>query len=41
MGSVWDAWTNAGLLIAQGEQTPEEALADAAEQIRTQIEEGS
>jgi maltose-binding protein MalE len=41
MGSVWDAWGNAGLLIVQGELTPEDALADAAEQIRTQIEEGS
>lgn len=39
MGTVWDAWTNAGLLIAQGEQTPAEALASAAEQIRTQIAE--
>jgi len=33
MGYVWDAWTNAGLLIAQGDLTPSEALADAAEQI--------
>ncbi|HEX2623127.1 MAG TPA: maltose ABC transporter substrate-binding protein, partial [Phototrophicaceae bacterium] len=39
MGSVWDAWGNAGLLIAQGELTPTEALTDAATQIRTQIEE--
>lgn len=41
MGSVWDAWGSAGLLIAQGELTPSEALADAAEQIRTQIEEAA
>lgn len=39
MGYVWDAWGNAGLLIAQGELTPAEALAEAAAQIRTQIEE--
>lgn len=41
MGYVWDAWGNAGLLIAQGELTPAEALTEAASQIRTQIEEGS
>lgn len=40
MGYVWNAWGNAGLLIAQGEQTPADALADAAGQIRTQISEG-
>ena len=40
MGFVWDAWTNAGLLAAQGELTPEEALLEAANQIITQIEEG-
>jgi maltose-binding protein MalE len=40
MGAVWDAWNNSGLLMAQGELTPEEALTEAAEQIRTQIEEG-
>ncbi|MBN1964452.1 MAG: maltose ABC transporter substrate-binding protein [Anaerolineae bacterium] len=39
MGYVWDAWDNAGLLIAQGELTPAEALTEAANQIRTQIEE--
>lgn len=39
MGHVWDAWGSAGLLIAQGELTPAEALAEAANQIRTQIEE--
>ncbi|MFN8371356.1 MAG: maltose ABC transporter substrate-binding protein [Anaerolineae bacterium] len=41
MGAVWDAWGAAGLLIVQGELTPAEALADAAEQIRTQIEESN
>ncbi len=41
MGYVWDAWGNAGLLMAQGELTPEEALTEAANQIITQIEEGS
>jgi arabinogalactan oligomer / maltooligosaccharide transport system substrate-binding protein len=40
MGYVWDAWGSAGLLIVQGELTPAKALADAAAQIRTQIEEG-
>lgn len=40
MGSVWDAWNNAGMLIAQGELTPDEALTEAVEQIITQIEEG-
>ena len=39
MGFVWDAWGNAGLLTAQGELTPEEALTDAQSQIITQIEE--
>jgi arabinogalactan oligomer/maltooligosaccharide transport system substrate-binding protein len=39
MGFVWDAWGSAGLLIAQGELTPEEALTQAGTQIRTQIEE--
>ncbi len=39
MGFVWDAWESAGLLITQGELTPGEALTQAAEQIRTQIEE--
>lgn len=41
MGFVWDAWGNAGLLIAQGDLSPQEALAEAASQIRTQIEEGA
>lgn len=40
MGYVWNAWGNAGLLIAQGTLTPEEALSEAADQIRLQIEEG-
>lgn len=39
MGYVWNAWGNAGLLIAQGTLTPEEALVEAENQIRTQIEE--
>lgn len=41
MGYVWDAWNAAALLIVQGELTPAEALAEAATQIRGQIEEGS
>lgn len=41
MGTVWDAWGNAGILIAQGQQTPDQALSDAAKQIRTQIQEGA
>jgi len=41
MGLVWTAWGNAGLLIAQGELTPEQALTEAAGQIRTQIDEQS
>jgi maltose/maltodextrin transport system substrate-binding protein/arabinogalactan oligomer/maltooligosaccharide transport system substrate-binding protein len=41
MGYVWDAWGSAGLLIAQGDLTPADALTEAAAQIRTQIEEGS
>ena len=41
MGFVWDAWGNAGLLIAQGELTPEEALTEAANQLQTQIDEAS
>lgn len=40
MGYVWDAWGNAGSLVAQGELTPEEALKNAVEQVRTQIKEG-
>ncbi len=41
MGTVWDAWGNAGILIAQGQLTPAEALADAATQIRNQIAESA
>lgn len=37
MGFVWDAWANAGTLVATGELTPEEALQSAVEQIQTQI----
>ena len=39
MGYVWDAWVNAGSLVAQGELTPQEALDSAVEQILNQIEE--
>jgi maltose-binding protein MalE len=39
MGFVWDAWKNAGLLAAQGELTPEQALQGAVEQIQAQVEE--
>ncbi|MEZ4647101.1 MAG: extracellular solute-binding protein, partial [Chloroflexota bacterium] len=38
MGYVWDAWSNAGTLVVQGELSPAEALTSAVEQIRTQIE---
>ena len=31
MGFVWDAWVNAGALVAQGELTPQEALDGAVE----------
>jgi maltose-binding protein MalE len=41
MGTVWDAWGNAGLLMAQGELEPAEALGDAATQIRTLISESA
>jgi arabinogalactan oligomer/maltooligosaccharide transport system substrate-binding protein len=41
MGTVWDAWDNAGILMAQGELTPAEALGDAATQIRNQIAEAA
>jgi maltose/maltodextrin transport system substrate-binding protein/arabinogalactan oligomer/maltooligosaccharide transport system substrate-binding protein len=37
MGSVWGSWNDAIVLIMQGEQTPEEALAVAGEQIRALI----
>jgi arabinogalactan oligomer / maltooligosaccharide transport system substrate-binding protein len=39
MGFVWDAWVNAGALVAQGELTPQEALDNAVEQVQAQIEE--
>lgn len=39
MGFVWDAWVNAGSLVAQGELDPQEALDTAVEQILTQAEE--
>ncbi|MBE2269262.1 MAG: maltose ABC transporter substrate-binding protein [Anaerolinea sp.] len=38
MGYVWDAWVNAGALVAQGELSPQEALDAAVEQIRLQVE---
>jgi maltose-binding protein MalE len=41
MRFVWDAWANAAFQIVGGELTPREALTEAANQIRTQIEEGS
>ena len=37
MGSVWSAADNGITLAATGEQTPEEAMTDAADQIRTLI----
>ena len=37
MGYVWDAWGNAGTLVATGELTPAEALQSAVEQIKAQI----
>jgi maltose-binding protein MalE len=37
MGSVWGSWNDAIVLILQGEQTPEEALTVAGEQIRALI----
>ena len=39
MGYVWDAWVNAGSLVAQGELSPQEALDGAVEQVLTQAEE--
>jgi maltose-binding protein MalE len=39
MGFVWESWDNAGLLLAQGELTPDDAFMSAAERIRTQISE--
>lgn len=37
MGSVWSAWDNGITLAVTGEQTPEEAMADAAAQVRSLI----
>ena len=37
MGSVWTAWNNGITLAATGEQTPEEAMTDAANQVRDLI----
>jgi arabinogalactan oligomer/maltooligosaccharide transport system substrate-binding protein len=37
MGSVWSAWNNGIILAVTGEQTPEEAMTDAAEQVRALI----
>lgn len=37
MGFVWDAWVNAGSLVAQGELSPQEALDGAVEQVLAQV----
>ena len=37
MGAVWDSWGSAVQVIMNGEQTPEEALTNAATQIREAI----
>ena len=37
MGSVWSAWNNGIALAATGEQTPEDAMKDAAQQVRDLI----
>jgi maltose-binding protein MalE len=39
MGFVWDAWVNSGTLTITGELSPADALAQAVEQIETQIAE--
>ncbi len=39
MGFVWDAWVNAGSLVAQGELSPQEALDNAVQQILTLVNE--
>lgn len=39
MGYVWDAWANAGTLVATGELEPTDALNSAAEQVQTQVAE--
>jgi arabinogalactan oligomer / maltooligosaccharide transport system substrate-binding protein len=38
MGYVWDAWVNAGSLVAQGELSPQEALNSAIDQVLNQLE---
>jgi arabinogalactan oligomer / maltooligosaccharide transport system substrate-binding protein len=38
MGSMWSAWDNGITLAVTGEQTPEEAMTDAAEQVRALIQ---
>jgi maltose-binding protein MalE len=38
MGSMWSAWDNAITLAVTGAQTPEEAMTDAAEQVRALIQ---
>ena len=38
MGFVWDAWVNAGALVAQGELSPQEALDNAVQQVLAQVE---
>lgn len=38
MGYVWDAWVNAGSLVVQGEQEPQEALDTAVAQVLEQLE---
>lgn len=37
MGSVWSAWNNGITLAVTGEQTPEDAMKDAAQQVRDLI----
>ncbi|MCI0578276.1 MAG: maltose ABC transporter substrate-binding protein [Chloroflexi bacterium] len=39
MGFVWDAWVNAGTLVATGEMSPADALQNAVDQIQAQIAE--
>ncbi|UCC52364.1 MAG: hypothetical protein JSV68_00060, partial [Anaerolineaceae bacterium] len=38
MAAVWDAWNNGITLVINQELTPEEALTDAAQQVRDIIE---
>jgi len=37
MGSVWSAWNNGITLALTGDQTPEESMKDAAQQVRDLI----